>query len=182
MSQDDRDDDELDREAILARRRRFIAAALSGIVLSQAACATPQPCLEPVPPTKDASTDTGTPQPCLSPVWDAGPDNGPPPPDAGPDAGPQPCLTPLPPDAGPQPCLSDVFVPRDTGPGDAGIVALDRPQVCLSIALDAGPQDTGTPMPCLSPPPPPPPPADASLAEDTGLPEPCLRFAPDSGS
>ncbi len=106
------------KRLILARRARFIAAALAGVtstamVVGAEACggqtdapigssdagasdgskdASPKPCLE-----VDAE-----PQPCLAP---RAPDDGgtprpclePPMPE---DAGPQPCLAPLPPDGG----------------------------------------------------------------------------------
>jgi hypothetical protein len=97
--------DDEDREAILARRNRFVSAALAGLAGASlvAACGgevstpsdagSPQPCLSPMA-EPDASRDGSLPQPCLSPL----------PPDAGRDTGndatPQPCLSPLPPDAG----------------------------------------------------------------------------------
>lgn len=82
-----------DQEAkriILARRARFVAAALAG--LNAAMCGgksdsgTPQPCL-------DFAEDGGNPRPCLTPQQqeDAGRDA---------DAEPQPCLAPQPEDAG----------------------------------------------------------------------------------
>jgi hypothetical protein len=91
-------DDEAKR-IILARRARFIAAAVT-IHAGVAACGktdeTAQPCLSVAP------ADGSAPQPCLSVAE--------PPRDAG-DASPQPCLSPLPPDAGDA---------SDDGPGDAG--------------------------------------------------------------
>jgi hypothetical protein len=99
--------DDEDRDAILARRNRFVSAALAGLAGASlvAACGG------------EVSTpnDAGSPQPCLSPTAQ---------PDAGNDSAPQPCLSPLPPDAGqdagndatPQPCLSPL--PPDAG--DAG--------------------------------------------------------------
>ena len=99
--------DNEDRDAILARRNRFVSAALAGLAGASlvAACGG------------EVSTpnDAGSPQPCLSPTAE---------PDAGNDSAPQPCLSPLPPDAGkdtgndatPQPCLSPL--PPDAG--DAG--------------------------------------------------------------
>lgn len=47
------EDDELDRAAILARRRRFVALAISG--LAGGGCASAQPCLSVLPPD-DPST------------------------------------------------------------------------------------------------------------------------------
>jgi hypothetical protein len=89
------------KRLILARRARFVAAAVAGIA---AACGgatddtKPTPCLEPV--IRDSGADAD-PKPCLTPL----------PPDASSDAGgdaasdadtgvPQPCLSQLPPDAG----------------------------------------------------------------------------------
>lgn len=93
------------KKLILARRARFLAAALATVATATTASvagggcggdtepttsdggtgtadgAEPQPCLAPLPP--DASGDTGVPQPCLSIA-----------PDAGKDAEPQPCLQP----------------------------------------------------------------------------------------
>lgn len=99
-------DDDVKR-LILARRAKFVAAAL--VSLNAAMCGgstettQPEPCLSPRDPGRvDAGEDTGTPQPCLSvQPTDAGP---------GEDAGPQPCLSPPfdageDADAGPQPCL-----------------------------------------------------------------------------
>jgi len=126
MSEDREDPD---RDAILSRRNRLIAVALSGLVSSATqACA----CLSPSPPPDsgaerdagaDAGTDSGVPVPCLSPL----------PPDAGTDSGvPVPCLSPLPPDAGPD----------GGGDEDAG----------FDSGADAG-ADSGVPQPCLAPPP-----------------------------
>lgn len=103
---------------ILARRAKFLAAALSGAGLAATATlaagvegcgsdqvtepadaaadveVSPQPCLEPPEPPRDAE-----PQPCLSPLppdagdddaGDAGSD------DAAGDAEPMPCLAPIP--------------------------------------------------------------------------------------
>ena len=78
---DDKDDsDALDRAAILARRQRFIALALTGLA---AACGDdnggPTPCLDVAPQTESssvtgpsegdttASGSSGNTQPCLSP-------------------------------------------------------------------------------------------------------------------
>jgi hypothetical protein len=109
----DREDDREDgtpagaKATILARRARFVRAAVATMVAGGAlgACGKAQPCLEP-PPRFDAGDDA-TPEPCLSPL----------PPDAA-DAEPQPCLEPAIPDdgsngsdadaedGGPMPCLS----------------------------------------------------------------------------
>lgn len=90
-------DDEA-RRIILARRARFVAAAVT-INAAAAVAAACEPCLSPTGPIEpDGAVPDGgrdaTPQPCLNvvqPPTDAG--------DAG-DATPQPCLSPLPPDGG----------------------------------------------------------------------------------
>lgn len=106
--------DDASKKLILARRARFMAAALAGVATAatlggaveacggetdgggQTADAGPQPCLSPPSTNVDAGTDAA-PQPCLSPPSkvDAGADA-----DADADAAPQPCLAPLPPDGG----------------------------------------------------------------------------------
>lgn len=119
---DDREDP--DRDAILRRRHRLIAVALSGLVGGSAqACA----CLSvQVPP--DAEIDVER---------DAGMDAGSRDDDAGlsRDGGPLPCLAPLPPDAG-----TDGGMAGDAGttPDDAGDDGGTTP-------------DAGMPLPCLSP-------------------------------
>lgn len=88
------------KRLILARRARFVAAAVAGIA---AACGgstedtRPTPCLEPGIRDSGADAADADPKPCLSPL----------PPDASSDASddadagiPQPCLSRLPPDAG----------------------------------------------------------------------------------
>jgi hypothetical protein len=136
-----RDDDEgsrdaHDTQAILARRRRFVAAALGSLSLAaSAACSPPQPCLEYVEPdrvTGDAS-DSSSPQPCLTAPLDVRSA------DAAEDAqgdqsAPMPCLSPAI-DAGadvqPMPCLSPPFdsgwVEQDAGEDDAA------PAPCLRM-------------------------------------------------
>jgi hypothetical protein len=64
---DDRDDS--DRAAILGRRSRLIALALSGIGAA-AGCGDPRPCLEP-PQVEQPLAD---PTPCLEPMWVEQPD------------------------------------------------------------------------------------------------------------
>lgn len=99
-SPDDATEDELDRQAILARRKRFIGAALLGLAGAAAvACSDAIETPKGDAGTTDAAADA-TPQPCLSPVVppeDGGKDASA---DANADATPQPCLSPLPPDAG----------------------------------------------------------------------------------
>jgi hypothetical protein len=95
-----------DARAIVARRGRFVAAALTGLTGAAlaAACASAEACLSMIAPEQDAATDgdqpadataDAPPVPCLSikPIDDAG--------DAGDarDAEPMPCLK-IAPDAG----------------------------------------------------------------------------------
>lgn len=108
--------DDEDRAAILARRNRFVRAALTGIAGASilAACSgdttDTQPCLS--PPPNDSGRSDGTPQPCLGAqiqdsrpplaadaASDADDANDGSSKDA--DAEPQPCLSPpIDPDAG----------------------------------------------------------------------------------
>jgi hypothetical protein len=96
------------RRILLARRARFIAAALASITATGTAVLAgtegcgggteqsdggdPQPCLSPSvclePPVEDSGTDA-PPQACLKVAPDASSDA-----DADADAEPQPCLTP----------------------------------------------------------------------------------------
>lgn len=135
MSADDPDDPraapvDVDRAAILARRQRFIALALSGLAsacTSNERPARPQACLkysiEPrekpggTKPDPHEPSDTALPVPCLSLPAE------PPPPIEDPKATPQPCLSPLPgpapkPDTPPKPpkpvpCLEVMPTPDD---------------------------------------------------------------------
>ncbi|MFO0643628.1 MAG: hypothetical protein U0183_30660 [Polyangiaceae bacterium] len=95
-----------DRQAILARRSRFVAAAV--VSLTGAAFVNCAACLSPSDPdVRDAATisDGGSdatdarPQPCLSIARDAEPE-GDATLDAKSDATPQPCLVPPLPDSG----------------------------------------------------------------------------------
>lgn len=66
------DDDGLDREAILARRRMLVTAALAGLAMQHCDGALNQlnpfrPCLEPAMNTTPESGPTITPHPCLQP-------------------------------------------------------------------------------------------------------------------
>jgi len=76
------------REKILARRAKFIAAAIAGAGAIGCSDDKAQVCLE---PTIDASADTkdAAPMPCLDPAIDTGVE----------DTGPAPCLK-VAPDAG----------------------------------------------------------------------------------
>lgn len=111
------------KRLILARRARFVAAALASVAVTGAeACGGGT---EPVPTSEDGGTSSGSsgtsgtsgnPQPCLTP----------PNPSSSSSGNPQPCLD-VAYDAGePQPCLKVAY--------DAG-----NPQPCLSMpAPDAG--------------------------------------------
>ncbi|MEX1363797.1 MAG: hypothetical protein AB1Z98_11765 [Nannocystaceae bacterium] len=144
--------DDPDRAAILARRQRFIALALTG--LTAAACdkpndeptapkgqsgqegkaddgARPQPCLD-VQVADDgddvdvgtSKTDLGRPVPCLEVM-------PPPPPD---DAPPQACLkiaAPPPEQPKPQPCLR---VAKPPEPDPEPVKPTAKPQPCLKVA------------------------------------------------
>lgn len=114
------------KKRILARRARFMAAALAATGI---ACAK----VEEEPPG-DAAVVDARPEGCLSPEWDsAEPCLGAPIEDTGPsvclsDTGPEPCLDPAW-DSGPEPCLE---APWDTG---ADVDA--EPSVCLKMAPDS---------------------------------------------
>jgi hypothetical protein len=155
----DDDAQDPDRAAILARRKRFIAIALSGLATG-AGCAQPQPCLDvaspregeprtdppaatPSEPKTDPATATPTapattppptepaPEPCLKVA---------PPPQ--PEPKPMPCLNvarPPPEPVKPQPCLKIAAPPPEPEPA---------PQACLRVARP--PDDApARPTPCL---------------------------------
>ncbi len=142
----ERDDDEKspthdpDRAAILERRKRFIALALTG--LSTAACdrggpnpPKPDACLKTMPRQEKADDDGGPPpQPCLSMPQ--------PQPQPEPEVPPQPCLKMVAPEPDPQPqvCLKMAAPPDDEGEADAGEPA-PAPRPCLKKAA---------PKPCLN--------------------------------
>lgn len=114
-------DEDPDRAAILARRRRFVAIALSGLAAGTGCTPKPEPCLKVAPPDDSSSgrPDPGPtsgqpeaapvePQPCLK----IAPPSEPPPevpaePEPTPEAEPQPCLKVAPPapEPEPRPCL-----------------------------------------------------------------------------
>jgi len=117
-----------DKKLILARRARFVAAALAGVSVAcgKEPSQPPQPCLS-VPVQRDADANEPPPQPCLSPMEPPADAGEPTPTDAGSstttttkqqqgDAGmppkPVPCLAPpLPTQPPPRPCLSVVKPP-----------------------------------------------------------------------
>lgn len=106
-----------DRDAILARRRRFVVAAMSGVAMGVAACGKSEPgaqtAAEPTPPSATANQ----PMPCLSmppptvttaTTATVASSGSPEVPDSGaPDGGkPAPTPTPTPaPTPTPRPCL-----------------------------------------------------------------------------
>lgn len=100
-----KNDDDAVKKAILARRARFIAAAVASVGI---ACGK-------------TTKEDAPPVPCLSVPLDY-------------DAQPLPCLTPTVADAGapaadagaPVPCLS-VAMPKDAGPTDAGAKPKGKP-------------------------------------------------------
>lgn len=117
------------KRLILARRARFVAAALASVAASTAGLtAGLEGCGGETSERIDggassSTTSSGNPQPCLSVQ-----------------------------DPNPQPCLSPPLEPVDASAGDDGAPpqpCLSPPQPCLKIALDSG-----NPQPCLSMPPP----------------------------
>jgi hypothetical protein len=113
------DDEVADREAILARRARFVATALVGFTVLPACDPSPRPCLNisevPRPPTASAEPSSSAP-----PTDDA--------------AAPQPCLEIVPPSPPPllPPSASSSGQP-DAGPKEAQ--PLQFPAPCLSLPL-----------------------------------------------
>lgn len=103
--------DEL-RRKILARRARFVTAAIASAGL--AAC---RPCLDVAPPDDGVRPDAPT-------AKDAGPTDG--------GAEPVPCLDVPPPDTG---VPLDMGLPPDTGVADAGAKETGpAPRPCLKVA------------------------------------------------
>lgn len=150
-------DHDPDRAAILARRKRFIAIALSGLT-SGVGCA--QPCLsiaqpneggeqpsdpQNVPPGTPAPSDTAPPEACLKVA--------------------------RPPDQPGQPTQTDPANPTDPT-AQPGTTA--RPEACLKVAMPPEKEpdpSLAEPRPCLKVAPPKDPPKKPD-------PTPCLRVAP----
>ncbi len=115
-------DDDGDRAAILARRQRFIAIALSGLASAGTTCTAPQPCLNISQPQGSG----GAPEPVSQPA----------------DGTATPAGTP---DAPPQACLKVAPVVKDVPPGDTA-----TPRPCLEVVPPPEPpDDKAAPRPCL---------------------------------
>jgi hypothetical protein len=128
---------EADREAILRRRKRFIATALSGLAASAATgCPQPQPCLkvQASPTTKSSSADGKSDK-----SGDVGEGSKS-------DSVPRPCLSAVHPDAGktlkpeepaPRPCLSvqapDSGETKTRPPAKTTKKTDSKPQPCLRV-------------------------------------------------
>lgn len=123
--------DDPDRAAILARRQRFVAIALSGLATGGVACTKPQPCLD-VGPEPGTTETKAKPQPCLDIKRE-------------PDGGkPRPCLNVTAPgeDPGPVPDGKADGGKADGGKADGGgaDAPVDAPaeqvppHACLKIA------------------------------------------------
>lgn len=148
--------DDPDRAAILARRQRFIALALSGLATTTA-CEKPKE--DPAAPkdgkaAQEGKDDEGAPHPCLN-VTKVEPEGG----DS--TGKPMPCLEVMPPepepgdDGSPQACLKIAAPPTEPEP---------KPQPCLNVRP---PEPEPKPQPCLKVMPP----------EPEPKPQPCLRVA-----
>jgi hypothetical protein len=99
------------RKLVLARRARFVAAALAGVAASTT------PLVAAVAVTEGCGGETSEPQPQPSLSVDASPGDG----DARNDTGPQPCLS----------VDADVNEPTEAGNGDAA-----GPKPCLAPPSD----------------------------------------------
>ena len=150
--------DDPDRAAILARRQRFIALALSGLATTTA-CEKPK--ADPSAPkdgkaVQEGKGDEGAPHPCLNvaPLEPEGGDS---------TGKPMPCLDVSPPepepidDGSPQACLKIAAPPPEPEP---------KPQPCLKVRPPE-PEPEPKPQPCLKVRPP----------EPEPKPQPCLRVA-----
>lgn len=134
---DDKDDDhdggiaksDPDRAAILARRKRFIAMALTGLTATAGACgdkgAMPQPCLDVAAPEPAPRVDVGAPQPVPQPCLEVA---VPEPDSESASDGAEPTRVPKP---QPQPCLN-VRAPEPEPKPDPA--PKPSPQPCLKVA------------------------------------------------
>lgn len=69
MADDSGSEDDNDRDAILMRRRRFVALALAGLTAPTVAACDPEPCLNVTPvPCLEPTPCLSPPMPCLSPI------------------------------------------------------------------------------------------------------------------
>ena len=109
--------DDSARRLILARRSRFVAAALASVTAAAVAGASVNACGGEVAPDAEGGGTAADRDAQASEAGDGGHPE---------DATPQPCLTPLEPDAGPTPCLAP--------PADDDFDA--SPQPCLKFAPD----------------------------------------------
>ena len=110
-----------DRKEILARRQRFIQAALAGIVVGGCSGPSPQPCLNIAPADTDQEADTDVeapaPRPCLKKAPVPPPKEEPIPkeePAPGPSDLPADSTEPI--EARPAPCLNVMPLPKPTEP------------------------------------------------------------------
>lgn len=120
---------ELDREAILARRRRFIALAISG--LATAGCdkplPEPQPCLSVAAPEPDQETGGEAESPSKPFVEDPG--------------------VPLASETGGSEADAETTGEPEIGEDEQGPVTKPAPRPCLNVAPKPKPQQA--PRPCL---------------------------------
>lgn len=105
------DPNDEDRDAILARRRRFVSIALSGLATTgtlscdDPPAPIPGPCLTAEDPAQTTTPPVERPEPPAMPCLEPEVVDEPPEP---PRADPQPCLSPM-------PCLSPPVIEHDTG-------------------------------------------------------------------
>jgi len=144
------------KKIILARRARFVAAAMTSVGIACGNSATP-----PEAPVSPASTETARPDEYAVPPDAAPPPDNAQPPDAGPM--PLPCLSPPPPPASvpPAPCLSPpapCLTPRlppdagatstaDAGAGAGPSTKPQRPEIEPVVCLSVAPRRDPPPLP-----------------------------------
>lgn len=149
MSEDDKRDDA--RKIILARRARFVAAAMAGLGVACGKTTRPEPCL-----SEPAMQDDASPQPCLSVTILK---------DAGAPAVDASAIGPMDAGAEPMPCLS--VRPEVTDEGIARFIDAGG----LERLTDAG----ATSKPLVKPPPTNPPPLKPP--PEPPPPRPCLKVS-----